>query len=125
SPKLPLESMKAHLVLKDGQLNVNPLDFRAAGGLIASRLGLDARKSVIATTLITEVRNLELPKLFPAVQITKSGAGRLSGAMTITAQGNSVADMFGSANGDIGLVMGEGRISNLLLELAGLDVAES
>ena len=45
--------------------------------------------------------------------------------MTLTAEGNSVAEMFGSADGSIGLIMGEGRISNLLLELAGLDVAES
>ena len=33
--------------------------------------------------------------------------------------------MLGSANGNIGLIMGEGHISNLLVELAGLDVAEA
>ncbi|MFL6620907.1 MAG: AsmA family protein, partial [Povalibacter sp.] len=125
APKLPLERMRAHLVLENGVLKINPLDFDAAGGAIASRLSLDARKATIQTTLITEVHKLELPKMFPTVQMTKSGAGLLSGAMTVTAQGNSVADMFASANGDIGLIMGEGHISNLLLELAGLDVAES
>jgi uncharacterized protein involved in outer membrane biogenesis len=125
APKLPLEAMDTHLKLEDGVLKLNPLDFRIAGGSIASRITLDARQKSIGTTLVADLRNLELPKLFPTVEITKKGAGRLSGVAAITAQGNSIAYMAGSANGDIGLIMGPGRVSNLLVELAGLDVAES
>ncbi|HSX65210.1 MAG TPA: AsmA family protein, partial [Pseudoxanthomonas sp.] len=33
--------------------------------------------------------------------------------------------IFGSADGDIALGMGRGQISNLLMELAGLDIAEA
>jgi uncharacterized protein involved in outer membrane biogenesis len=33
--------------------------------------------------------------------------------------------MLATSDGDIGMLMGRGRISNLLLELAGLDVAEA
>ncbi len=125
APKLPLEAMDTHLVLEDGVLRLDPLDFSAAGGSIASRITLDARETSIQTTLVAEVRGLELPKLFPTVEITKKGAGKLSGVVALTAQGNSIAYMAGSANGDIGLIMGTGRISNLLIELAGLDIAES
>lgn len=125
APKLPLEQMSVRLRLEDGVLRLSPLDFNAAGGELATRISLDAREPSIQTTAVIEVRGLELPKLFPSVQITKKGAGRLSGIAAFTAQGNSIAHMFGSANGDIGLVMGQGHISNLLVELAGLDVAES
>lgn len=125
APKLPLERMSLHLQLKDGQLQLDPLDFRAAGGSIASHVSLDARQASIVTTATADVRGLQLPKLFPKAKLTQSGAGTLSGAVALTAQGNSIAHMLGSANGDIGLIMGSGRISNLLLELAGLDVAES
>lgn len=125
APKLPLERMNAHLVLNDGVVKLNPLDFDAAGGSIASRIELDAREPSISTTVVTDVHNLQLGKLFPTVEITKKGAGRLSGTAALTAQGNSIAYMLGSANGDIGLIMGPGHISNLLVELAGLDVAES
>ncbi|HEY6643986.1 AsmA family protein [Povalibacter sp.] len=125
APKLPLEAMNTHMVLDDGVLKLNPLDFHTAGGLIASRVTLDAREPSIQTTLVADVRGLELRKLFPTVEITKKGAGKLSGVVAITAHGNSVAYMAGSANGDIGLIMGEGHISNLLIELAGLDIAES
>jgi AsmA family protein len=125
APKLPLERMDAHLQLRDGQLQLDPLDFHAAGGTIVSHVSLDARQASIVTTATADVRDLQLPKLFPTVDITKSGAGTISGVVALTAQGNSIAHMFGSANGDIGVIMGPGRISNLLLELAGLDVAES
>ena len=33
--------------------------------------------------------------------------------------------ILGSADGDVGLGLGRGRISNLIMELAGLDIAES
>jgi hypothetical protein len=125
APKLPLEKMSAHLRLNDGVLQLDPLDFAAAGGNIVSKITLNARQVSIQTTATAEVRQLDLAKLFPTVEITKRGAGKLSGAIALTAQGNSIARMLGSANGDIGLIMGRGHISNLLLELAGLDVAES
>jgi len=125
APKLPLDRMSVHLELNDGVLTLKPLDFDAAGGRIAATIELDAREASIVTRATADVHGLELPKLFPSVDIAKSGAGSIAGAIALTAQGNSVARMFASANGDVGLVMGRGRISNLLLELAGLDVAES
>jgi AsmA family protein len=125
APKLPLERMNLQLELRDGQLRLDPLDFHAAGGTIVSHVSLDAREASIVTTATADVRGLQLPKLFPKIDISKSGAGSISGVVALTAQGNSIAHMLGSANGDLGLIMGPGRISNLLLELAGLDVAES
>ena len=125
APKLPLERMSAHLVLENGVAKIAPLDVRAAGGEIASHVTLNARQASIETTVTAEVKGLELPKLFPNVELTKSGVGSISGAIALTAQGNSIAYMLGSANGDMGFVMGRGYISNLLVELAGLDIAES
>jgi uncharacterized protein involved in outer membrane biogenesis len=111
--------------LKDGVLRLDPLDFTVAGGEIVSRVNLDARKDEIRTTLTGDVQRLELAKLFPTVEITKRGAGKLSGALALETRGNSVAQMMANADGNIGLIMGPGHISNLLVELAGLDVAET
>jgi len=123
--KLPLERISTHLVLKDGVARFDPLDFDAAGGRIKGRMVLDATHPSIQTTMAAEVQHLELPKLFPTVELAKAGAGKISGAIALDTQGNSIANMLGNANGDVGLIVGPGRISNLLLELAGLDVAES
>jgi uncharacterized protein involved in outer membrane biogenesis len=125
APKLPVEKMDVHLQLAAGVLKLDPLDFQAAGGTIASHVNLDARKDPIRATWTGEVRGLELPRLFPNIEITKQSAGKLGGAFAMETQGNSVAQMLGSTDGDIGLIMGPGQISNLLVEVAGLDVAES
>ena len=125
APKLPFEQMDVRLQLNDGVLKLDPLDFKVAGGVIASRVNLDARQADIRTTLTGEVRMLELAKLFPSVEITKKAAGKLSGAFAVETNGNSVAQMLGHADGNIGLIMGPGHVSNLLVELVGLDVAET
>jgi hypothetical protein len=39
--------------------------------------------------------------------------------------GNSTAEILGSSDGKLALVMGNGTFSNLLVELAGIDIAES
>jgi AsmA family protein len=117
--------MEVRVRLDDGVLKLDPLNFNAAGGAIVSRVNLDARQDEIRTTLTGEVKMLELPKLFPAVEITKKGAGKLSGAFAVETHGNSVARMLGQADGNVGLIMGPGHVSNLLVELAGLDIAET
>jgi len=123
SPTLPLESMDAHLKLVDGDLHLDPLDFRMAGGIIDSRIHLDARQDPIAADIDLRARRLDLPKLFPAG--APESIGRVGGRVEIKGRGNSVAALMGSANGEIGAAMGRGQISNLTLELAGLDIFEA
>jgi uncharacterized protein involved in outer membrane biogenesis len=63
--------------------------------------------------------------LLPTPEVAKDAIGRVSGDMTLAGRGNSVARMLGSADGDVRLGMGRGQISNLVMELAGLDVQEA
>jgi uncharacterized protein involved in outer membrane biogenesis len=123
SPRLPLEAMDAHLYLEDGQLRLDPLDFAVADGDIASRIQLDARSTPLRADIDLRARRLNLPKLFP--EGAPESTGRVGGHLQLTGTGNSVADLMGSADGKVGLAMGPGRISNLTLELAGLDIAEA
>ena len=89
-------------------------------------MNLDARKDEIRTTLTGEVERLEIVEAVSHGRDHEaSGAGKLSGAFAVEMHGNSVAQMLGNADGNIGLIMGPGHISNLLVELAGLDIAES
>lgn len=125
SPPLPLDAMDAHIFIDAGLLRLDPLAFDAAGGRIEGKITLDARKDLIATSADVRVRGLELPKLFPDAKLTQDSTGKISGRIDLDGKGNSVAMMLASSDGDVGLVMGRGRISNLLLEYAGLDIAES
>ncbi len=123
SPSLPLESMDGHLVLVDGELKLDPLTLGVAGGQVDTVVRLDSRESPIAVDIALTARRLELPKLMP--DAAPESTGRIGAKIDLSGRGNSLAAFMASANGDLDLAMGPGQISNLTLELAGLDVAEA
>ena len=125
APQLPIDDMDAHLLLEGGLLKLQPLNFGVADGDIRATIQMDARKNPIVTHADIAVRKLDLPKLLPDSALAKDAIGRIGGDIKIRGQGNSIAAIFGSADGDIALGMGRGQISNLIMELAGLDIAES
>ena len=123
SQKLPIDSLHAHLTLDSGVLRVRPLDVGLAGGNVHGDITLDARRHLIAAVAILRVSGVELPQMFPRLKATSVGV--IGGEATIEGRGNSVAQMLATADGEVATMMGSGLVSNLLLELAGLDVAES
>lgn len=125
APKLPIDDMDAHLRLDAGVLQLVPLNFGVASGDIRSTIRMDAREKVIRTNARISARRLDLSKLFPDVKLTRDAVGRVGGDIALSGTGNSIAAMLGSADGDIALGMGRGQISNLLMELAGIDIAEA
>ncbi|BCT92793.1 membrane protein [Lysobacter helvus] len=125
APKLPLDDMDAHLLIDAGLLRLDPLNFGVAGGDIRSTIRMDARESPIHTRADMQVRGLSLPQLLPESDVMREAVGRVGGDIHITGTGNSIAKMLGSANGTAQLGMGHGQISNLLMEYAGIDIAEA
>ncbi len=125
APGWPLDDMDAHLLLEDGLLRLDPLNFGVAGGDIRATIRMNARDQPIATTAQIAMRGLELPKLFPTAELAQDAVGRIAGDIRIEGRGDSIAAILGSADGDVAIGMGRGRISNLIMEVAGLDIAES
>jgi len=125
APKLPIDNMDAHLKLDAGLLQLEPLNFGVAGGNIRSTVRLDARQDTIQTRLQASVRRISLGGLFPPDTLAGEAVGRIGGDFNVAGTGNSVAAMLGSANGDVAIGMGAGRVSNLLVELAGIDIYEA
>ncbi|AMV05537.1 membrane protein [Xanthomonas citri pv. aurantifolii] len=125
APSWPLDDMDASLTLKDGLLQLDPLNFGVAGGDIRSTIGMDARKAIITTQLKASIRGIRLDRLFPDATLAKQASGAIGGELDLRGRGNSIAAMLGSADGSIGVGMGRGHVGNLIMELAGLDIAES
>ena len=121
--KWPIDSLAAHLKLDDALLHVDPLDFGFAGGKLAGRVRLDARKPTIDAAADVTIRALDLERMFPKMQ--PPNIGRVNGKVDLHGHGNSIAAMLATSDGTVQVGMGKGKFSNLLLELAGLDVAES
>lgn len=124
--KLPLEHMETHLKLKDGVLKLDPLNFGVAGGNLVSEIDMNARQPTIKTSADISVKRLHLGKLFPSIkESNRVNAGLIGGRAKFETTGNSIAAMLGNANGRAAFIMEGGTVSELVLHLSNLDVANS
>jgi uncharacterized protein involved in outer membrane biogenesis len=123
--KLPLEKITATLKLNDGVLTLEPLNFGVAGGNLVSQIRMDARQQVIRTRADIAVKQLRLEKLFPGFKLSQANAGVITGRIKADTTGNSVARMLAQANGDAAVMMEGGSVSELLVRLINLDVANA
>jgi uncharacterized protein involved in outer membrane biogenesis len=122
--ELPVEHLVSHLKVDNGLLTLDPVKAAVAGGNIISNITINTRPEVPSGEIQVAVKRLQLQKLLPKMEITKESAGLIGGAIDIKSHGKSVGALLASANGDFGLIMSGGQISNLLLEVIGLDAAE-
>ena len=121
---LPLDRMSVHVKLKGGVLLLEPTDLGVAGGRLAGRIRIDGNSDPAVAQIKLDARALELARLFPTAKLTQASFGRVHGLIELQGRGNSVAQMLASSSGNVALLMGRGQISNLLLEIAGLDGGE-
>ena len=122
---IPLDNIKADLKLEHGKLTLKPLDFGVASGEVTLAITLDASRDVAQADLDATVKNLEVKELLPTLKKGEGSAGKLGGRAQVTTKGNSIAQMAASANGEIALMMSQGRASTLALVLANLDLANA
>ena len=134
----PVRKLTTQLRLQNSQLSLSKLSAGVAGGTLSGETSLkvvdqmpqwDASLQLSGVDLDSWIRGLR--KGDPG---TGSGAsaergaymsGTLKADVTLTGQGRSVAAILGSANGQLGLSVSQGRLSHLVTEAAGLDVAQA
>ena len=122
--QLPLDSGSVRIKLNNGVLQLDPVVLGVAGGKLAGRMTIDVNKQPASFDTRLDVRAVQLNKLFPTVQTTKTSFGKISGLIDLKGQGNSAAQMLGSSTGNVAVLMGKGELSNILLEFMGLDGGE-
>jgi len=120
---LPLDDIEMHVILKDRILSFEPLNFGVAGGTLSNTIKVDGRGEVLQADMQTEVRGLELKKLFPGAESMEASFGKLHGDARLTGSGDSIASLLGSSDGELSLALSRGTISRFLMEAAGLNVA--
>jgi AsmA family protein len=119
--QLPIDRLSVHVVLKDGVLQLDPLKVGIAGGSMAGRMRINGNSNPAVAQVHLDARSLEFNKMFPGIKVTHASFGRLAGDIDLKGRGNTVAQMLGSSNGNVALLMGSGEISELLVALADLD----
>jgi hypothetical protein len=121
---LPLDRMGVRVRLDNGLLVLDPLDLGVAGGRLAGVLRIDANAKPAAVQTRLDARSLELSRLFPRSESARNSFGKIQGQVDLNTRGGSMAQMLANANGSVAMLMGRGEISNILLEIAGLDGGE-
>ncbi len=121
---LPLERIDTHIKLNDGVLQLDPLDLGVAGGKLVGTMRIDANAKPAKVQARLDARTLQLGKLFPRIEATKSSLGRLNGRIDLAGNGNSISKVLGTSSGTMALLMGRGEVSAVLMEFMGLDGGE-
>jgi AsmA family protein len=124
-PALPVQALEAKLRIADGVLTLEPLQLKLAGGTAIATIRVDARAAPMRGTADVEFRALRLAELFPTVEAMKKARGVAHGRAKLAGSGDSVKALLGSADGRLSLALDRGAISNLVLEVLGLDAAEA
>lgn len=125
SGELQLQNLSTELRLEDGLLRLQPLELGLADGRIAATLRLDGRGDVPEMGGEVRVEGLQIDALLALLGQKDAGGGLLRGRVELAMRGRSWRELGASANGEGALVMSDGRLENILLELIALDLQEA
>jgi uncharacterized protein involved in outer membrane biogenesis len=136
----PLTPLHATVVLRDRVLSIRDLLARSAGGDVQGFVSLDARTdpprwhgdlswSGVRLERLVQARNRNVRAAPAAAGAGARDAafvsGALSGRARLQGHGRSSAAMLASLDGSMRLWVRDGRISHLVVEMLGIDLAES
>lgn len=128
SDSLPLDDFFMKVNLDNSLLKLEPVRFGTAKGDIEAFMTVNAREKPVKISGDFNFRRLSLKPLFEKLADTlgkKNYAdGYIGGTATLEGTGTSLRQMLGTANGNVGVGMEGGQLSNLVVELLGLDVAQ-
>jgi len=121
---LPISKLQSHVLMNDGVLTLQPLNFVLASGNVNSNIKLDGSnaKQPIKATADVKARDIHIKELFPQIEKMQATVGSIYGEAKLTATGDSVGAMLADANGEVKGLISQGVVSKLLLEEAGLNV---
>lgn len=122
---IPLSDLKIDLNLEEGVLQLDPVSFGVGEGEVNLIVTLDSTTSPPEGSVATEVRRVDLRKALAEWDLAEDSVGIIGGRGKFWIQGVSMSDLFASADGGLVLLMTQGRLNAMLVELAGLDITEA
>jgi uncharacterized protein involved in outer membrane biogenesis len=125
APKLPIDDLNATLKLNDGVLRFAPAAFGVANGRMEIYSTFDGSKRPSKVSIDTRLRHLDLKRFLGDSSFAQKTLSPIGGRVVLTGTGQSFRELMATASGSTFLAMSGGEISELLVRLAGLDVARS
>lgn len=121
----PIEDLDARFSLKDGVLRAAPARFGVAGGELTLQVAMHGDQDPAAVEIASALRGVQIAQAFRGIPFMEEMGGRLDGRIRLAGRGNSLHEVLGGADGEAFLVTSDGTVSGLIVEMIGLDVAES
>lgn len=125
SPLAQVEAIAATATLSEGRLLIKPLTLTVSGGTAAGEIALNVREETPSADIDLTFDAVSLSKFFSGSQFAEEMGGILSGKTYLLGVGNSFAEILSTSRGQGHLILRDGQISALIVEGAGLDVAEA
>ena len=122
APHMPLKEVNFHLVLADGLLTIDPLDFDTFHGQFAGKVQIDARPDIPVSDIDMRIRGLQLSQFKSAAMKEAPLDGTLLARFKFHGAGSSVHKFAAASNGAMSAVIPEGEINQAMAELTGVNV---
>jgi AsmA family protein len=124
-PHVPAGEMDARIIVNDGRAKIEPVRMNVAGGKAGGIIQVDAQESPPAIEMNLEMRALDLARFFRGTRFAEDMGGTFGGKLQLKGNGDTVRSMLASSNGQMSVVMEGGKVSNLIVEVLGIDVAQT
>ena len=133
----PFQPLQGHITLQDGVLNLKELLARTSAGEVQGAIGLDSRPANPKWNADLRWSGIQLDRFIKTrdIAVRKEADGRkpevgyISGALggnaKLTGEGKSTARLLASMDGKARLWVRDGTVSHILVEAAGIDVAQA
>lgn len=121
-PRLALHDARLGLAFDQGQLHIEPLKFQVTDGTVEARIVIDARSGSANTSLAVDVDNVPLQEVLAPFGVSGKAYGPLQGHAELEGMGRSLDAFVTSVDGELMVMMEDGHLKSLLVQLAGLDL---
>jgi uncharacterized protein involved in outer membrane biogenesis len=123
--EITFDDVLAEISLRDGEMSIKPFEFGLVDGTIDGTFEVAAQAAVMDAALDVAIRQVDISKVLAQLGVEGSAFGIIGGEIHLMGSGSSPANALASANGSVYLVMEDGRVDALLLEMAGMGLGEA
>src|SRR4029453_13053592 len=120
-PILPFDRLETKMTLDAGTLKLQPAVIRIGDGTVRTDLSLYGSATPVRVDVDTRIEHVKLEEFLRGSSFAQQTAGILGGRVQLRATGKSVAQILGTADGEVFVATAGGKFSHLLSEFAGLD----
>jgi hypothetical protein len=124
-PNAVLQNVDLKLTLENGQLKVKPLQFQVVDGTFTGYTTVYGKNTPIESSFYVKVDELRLQELWEKTAGEPDAYGTLQGEARLRGNGRSPAALAASVDGNLFLIMRDGKMDSMLNELMGLDIGEA